>query len=167
MHAEQLAFVSLGSNLGDARGQVLRALDGLQLLSSEPLLRSSLWRTAPVDCPRGSPTFINAIAGLAPEPGETPESLLAKLQDLEKHFGRRRKAVLNEPRPLDLDLITFGPELRGSPDLILPHPRAHLRRFVLEPLAELAPDFVLPGHKSTVSQMLAQIPAEGTMRLPV
>jgi 2-amino-4-hydroxy-6-hydroxymethyldihydropteridine diphosphokinase len=79
---------------------------------------------------------------------------------LEKEFGRAPKTVLNEPRPLDLDLIAFGNELRNSPELILPHPRAHLRKFVLQPLSEIAPGFVLPGQGMTVSQLLAEISSE-------
>ena len=77
---------------------------------------------------------------------------------MEKEFGREPKQVLNEPRLLDLDLIAFGAETRNSPDLILPHPRAHRRRFVLQPLAEIAPDFILPGQSKTVSQLLAELP---------
>src|SRR5204863_9012320 len=117
----------------------------LQELSDEPLLRSSLWRTAPVDCPPGSPPFVNAVVGLLPRSGETPESLLAKLQSLEKEFGRPAGKILNEPRSLDLDLIAFGSETRATKELALPHPRAHLRRFVLQPLSDIAPQFILPG----------------------
>jgi 2-amino-4-hydroxy-6-hydroxymethyldihydropteridine diphosphokinase len=94
---------------------------------------------------------------LTPSNDETPESLLAKLQSLERDFGRRPKRMLNEPRPLDLDLIAFGFEVRNSPELTLPHPRAHSRRFVLQPLSEVAPDFVLPGQAMTVAQLLATL----------
>ncbi len=131
------------------------AFERLRLLSAGPLHASSLWRTSPVDCPPGSPPFINAVVGLEPLPGETPESLLAKLLALEKDFGRRPKQILNEPRPLDLDLIAFGSETRLSPTLTLPHPRAHLRRFVLAPLAELAPSLMLPGQTESVAALLA------------
>ncbi len=127
----------------------------LQKFSDEPLLKSSLWQTSPVDCPPGSPKFLNAVVTLAPQPGETPESLLEKLQVLETEFGRREKKVLNEPRPLDLDLIAFGNEVRSSTLLTLPHPRAHERRFVLQPLNETASDLVLPGQTQTVAQLLA------------
>lgn len=133
----------------------------LQDFSTVPLRISSLWQTAPVDCPPGSPKFLNAIVALTPPPGVTPESLLAKLQALEKSFGRRPKKVLNEPRPLDLDLIAFGLETRHSPALTLPHPRAHTRRFVLLPLGEIAPDLVLPGQTQTVAQLLAALPGAG------
>jgi 2-amino-4-hydroxy-6-hydroxymethyldihydropteridine diphosphokinase len=129
----------------------------LQHFSDQPILKSSLWRTTPVNCPPNSPLFVNAVVGFAPQKNEAPESLLQKLRELEKEFGRPPKKVLNEPRPLDLDLIAFGTETRNSPELILPHPRAHLRRFVLQPLSEIAPDLILPGQSKTVSQLLAEL----------
>jgi 2-amino-4-hydroxy-6-hydroxymethyldihydropteridine diphosphokinase len=150
-----MVIISLGSNLGDSRKIILNAMAKLQKFSNEPILKSSLWRTSPVDCPPGSPEFINAIVGFAPKRRATPESLLKKLQTLEKEFGRAPKKVLNEPRPLDLDILIFGDELRDTADLVLPHPRAHLRRFVLEPLSEIAPDLVLPGQVKSVAQLLA------------
>src|SRR5690349_19078625 len=121
-------FVALGSNLGDSRQTIQRAMERLQSFSILPLLKSSLWQTTPVDCPPGSLPFINAVAGIAPHAHESPESLLAKLQSLEKEFGRQTKIVLNEPRPLDLDIISFGHETRTMQQLTLPHPRAVHRR---------------------------------------
>jgi len=153
-----MAFVALGSNLGDGKRNVLAAMDRLQELSDYPLLRSTLWETEPVDCPPDSPKFINAMIGLVPRQGETPESLLGKLQKLEQKFGRKPKQVLNEPRPLDLDLIAFGGETRHTPELTLPHPRATQRRFVLGPLADIAPDLILPGQDETVAQLLLAVP---------
>ena len=150
-----LVIIALGSNLGDSRKTILDAMAQLQSFSDEPLLKSSLWQTSPVDCPPDSPKFLNAVIAFAPRSDETPESLLAKLQALETEFGRRPKQVLNEPRPLDLDLITFGRETRSSASLTLPHPRAHERRFVLQPLSEIAPDLVLPGQSQTVAELLA------------
>jgi 2-amino-4-hydroxy-6-hydroxymethyldihydropteridine diphosphokinase len=117
-----------------------------------------------VDCPPGSPNFINAAAAFEPLPGETPESLLTKLQSIEKEFGRKSKAVLNEPRPLDLDLISFQDQIRSGQDLTLPHPRAHLRRFVLEPLKELLPQLTLPGESKNVEDLLLELPPDGTTR---
>ncbi len=152
-----MVFIALGSNLGDSAQIVRQAMDRLQEFSDKPILRSSLWDTTPVDCPPGSPRFVNAVVGLNPRRGETPESLLPKLQALEREFGRGTKKVLNEPRPLDLDLIAFGQETCSTPDLILPHPRAHQRKFVLEPLNEIAPDFVWPNQKKTVVKLLKQI----------
>jgi 2-amino-4-hydroxy-6-hydroxymethyldihydropteridine diphosphokinase len=85
---------------------------------------------------------------------ETPESLLKKLRAIEIESGRQPKKVLNEPRPLDLDLIAFGNETRVTEKLTLPHPRAHQRRFVLQPLAEIAPDLILPGQNRIVAELL-------------
>jgi 2-amino-4-hydroxy-6-hydroxymethyldihydropteridine diphosphokinase len=163
----RFAIIALGSNLGDARGNVIRALERLQELSREPLLNSSLWETTPVDCPPGSSNFTNAAAALVPLSGETPESLLRKLQVLEKEFGRKPKSVLNESRPLDLDLIVFLEERHEGAILTLPHPRAHQRRFVLEPLNEIAPGLVIPGQIETVATLLDRLPPDPAMkRLP-
>jgi len=159
----KLVFIALGSNLGDSLKTILNAMARLQKFSDEPILKSSLWQTSPVDCPPDSPKFVNAIVGLIPKENETPESLLKKLRELEKEFGRAQKAVLNEPRSLDLDLIAFGDEIRNSPELILPHPRAHLRRFVLQPLGEIAPELILPGQGKTVLKLLAGLPSGETV----
>ncbi|MGD0744550.1 MAG: 2-amino-4-hydroxy-6-hydroxymethyldihydropteridine diphosphokinase [Verrucomicrobiota bacterium] len=161
-----MVFVALGSNLGNSRQIILDAMARLQKLSDQPVRKSSLWQTVPVNCPPGSPDFVNAVVGLMPRKGETPELLLQKLRVLEEEFGLRPRKVLNEPRALDLDLIAFGAETRNSPELILPHPRARERRFVLQPLSEIAPELILPGQRRTVSQLLAELPAgETVMRL--
>ena len=151
-------YLALGSNLGDSHQIIRTALGKLQAFSDEPLLQSSLWETEPVDCPPNSPPFVNAVVALKPRADETPESLLAKLQALEKEFGRRPKQVLNEPRPLDLDLVAFGREMRTSAGLVLPHPRGHLRRFVLEPLSEICAEFTLPLQRESVSALLRKLP---------
>jgi 2-amino-4-hydroxy-6-hydroxymethyldihydropteridine diphosphokinase len=158
--AGKWAIVALGANLGHSRRTILQAMRALQQFSDVPLRMSSLFRTDPVDCPPGSPGFVNAVVGLVPRPEETPESLLVKLHALEKEFGRQPKKVLNEPRPLDLDLIAFADETHATKKLSLPHPRAHLRRFVLQPLNEIAPDLHLPGQSKTVSQLLAALPPD-------
>ena len=163
-----VAYIALGSNVGDSPCILRRAMDQLEKISLNPLKRSSLWQTTPVDCPPGSPTFLNAAVGLTVQLGETPSTLLSKLLAIEKDFGRRPKKVLNEPRRLDLDLIAFGDETSTRPELILPHPRAHERRFVLQPLNEIAPDLQLPGHRRNVSQLLAALVSkEITVRLNV
>jgi 2-amino-4-hydroxy-6-hydroxymethyldihydropteridine diphosphokinase len=158
-----LVIIALGSNLGDSREIILEALAKLQSFSDEPVLKSSLWQTTPVNCPPGSPKFLNAVVGFLPQKNETAESLLKKMRELEKLFGRAPKKIPNEPRPLDLDLIAFGNETRNSPELILPHPRAHLRRFVLQPLGEIAPELVLPGQTKTVLQLLAELSSGETV----
>jgi 2-amino-4-hydroxy-6-hydroxymethyldihydropteridine diphosphokinase len=157
VEAGSFAFISIGSNLGDRHQNVIRAMERLAAFSDQPLLKSSLYETQPVDCPPGSPPFLNAIVGLRPRRDETPESLLARLQALEREFGRQPKRVLNEPRPLDLDLIAFGSEQRATAELTLPHPRAHQRRFVLEPLSELAPKLILSGQSRNIAQLLSDM----------
>jgi 2-amino-4-hydroxy-6-hydroxymethyldihydropteridine diphosphokinase len=151
------AIVALGSNLGDSANVLREAMAQLQEFSDEPLLKSSLWQTTPVDCPPGSPKFVNAVIGLVPRKDETPETLLRKLQALERQLGRLPKRIINEPRPLDLDLIAYDREIRDSRELTLPHPRAHRRRIVLQPLSEIAPDLRLPGQTGSVSQLLAEL----------
>jgi 2-amino-4-hydroxy-6-hydroxymethyldihydropteridine diphosphokinase len=160
-----IAYISLGSNLGDSPAILQAAISRLQEFSDELIAQSSLWQSTPVDCPPGSPLFLNAVVGLRVRAGESPETLLRALQALEVEFGRRPKVVLNEPRPLDLDLLSFGAEVRNSPQLVLPHPRAHLRRFVLQPWSELAPELVLPGQTLSISELLAALPGdEGVVR---
>jgi len=152
-----MAFVSIGSNLGDSKTIVLDAAGWLEGFSDEPVLKSSLWRTSPLFCPPGSPDFINAMVGFTPRPEETPETLLKKLQVLEKEFGRTPKKIFNEPRPLDLDLIAFGQKTLRTAALTLPHPRAHQRKFVLQPLNEIAPHLILPGQEHTAAYLLAHL----------
>ena len=154
---EELAVVSLGSNLGDSRAVILTAMGRLQEWSDGPVIQSSLWQTSPVDCPPGSPPFVNAVAVLRPSVGLTADQLLDGLQALEKEFGRQRKKQLNEPRPLDLDIIWFLQEHRQDARLSLPHPRAHGRRFVLQPLAELLPEAVFPGQGKAVRSLLLDL----------
>src|ERR1700722_7685985 len=160
----KLVFIALGSNLGDSRRLLGQAIADLAKLSARPLLKSSLWQTTPVDCPPDSPIFVNAVVCLLPRKDETPESLLEKLQAMEKECGRRPKKVLNEARPLDLDIIAFAGETIATPELTLPHPRTYQRRFVLQPLSEIAPDLVLPGQTKTVTELLAELPRDETMK---
>jgi 2-amino-4-hydroxy-6-hydroxymethyldihydropteridine diphosphokinase len=157
-------LIALGSNLGDSRSVLREAMRRLRVLGAASPLESSLWESSPVDCPPGSPSFINAAVAFAPIDGEAPETLLTMLQSIEREFGRRPKQIPNEPRPLDLDLVAFGREVRSTPQLTLPHPRAHLRRFVLEPLNQLVPDFLLPGQSLTIQQLLALLEIDDSVR---
>jgi len=161
-----MIYIALGSNLGNSAQIIRDAIQQLAALSQKPILISSLWDTAPVDCPPGSERFVNAAVALTPFADETPQTLLAKLKKLEQQFGRLPKKVLNEPRLLDLDLIAFGDRKISSADLELPHPRAHLRRFVLAPLNEIAPDLILPGQSLAVKELLNQLlPGEIVRRI--
>jgi len=136
-----LCWVGLGANLGDARqalDQARAALRGHPALSR--LRCSSLWRSAPVDAI--GPDYLNAVIEL--QTVLAPRALLALLQDLENEAGRTRP-YWHAPRTLDLDLLTYGELMQDDPILTLPHPRMHLRAFVLEPLLELAPHARIPG----------------------
>ncbi len=156
---ERCVIVALGSNLGDSRRILVDTLAELRKRATDGFIASSLWRSVPVDCPPGSPDFLNAVCLWDARRETSPESLLDQLQAIERDFGRPTRKVVNEPRPLDLDLVAFGQVLRTGPRLILPHPRAHRRRFVLAPLDEIAPALVLPGRTRSVAELLADLPA--------
>jgi 2-amino-4-hydroxy-6-hydroxymethyldihydropteridine diphosphokinase len=153
----RLAYVALGANLGDPYLTFACIVPRLQAFSTTPVITSQWMRSKPMNCPPGSPDFLNGVVAIRPFPGETPETLLEKLQALEVEFGRTPKKEMNEARPLDLDLITFGNERRETEKLTLPHPRAREREFVLRPLAEIAPDLVLPGHDKNVIELLEEL----------
>ena len=137
-----LAYVGLGSNLGEPARQVERALAELDRLPhSRMVKRSSLYRSAPVAY-ADQPDFVNAVAQL--ETGLPAERLLTELQDVEARHGRER-SFPNAPRTLDLDLLMFGNLELRTERLTLPHPRMHERAFVLKPLLEVSPGASIPG----------------------
>lgn len=156
-----LCLIGLGANLdsrsGSPQATLQDAVRELQTLSDYPVVVSSMWRSSPVDCPPGSPDFINAVAALLPRAGAAPLELLGSLQRIELDFGRVRKEIQNAPRTLDLDLLVCGNILMNTTVLELPHPRLHLRGFVLAPLAEIAPGYVLPGQQLTVEELLEAV----------
>jgi 2-amino-4-hydroxy-6-hydroxymethyldihydropteridine diphosphokinase len=142
MSAPVRAWVALGANLGDARHALAAALAALAGLPDTRVAAvSSLYRTAPLDAQ--GPDFLNAVAAL--DTALPAEALLDALHAIERAAGRERP-YRNAPRLLDLDLLMHGDAVVDSPRLTLPHPRMHLRAFVLAPLAELAPELVVPGH---------------------
>jgi 2-amino-4-hydroxy-6-hydroxymethyldihydropteridine diphosphokinase len=137
-----LAYVGVGSNLGQPARQVEQALAELDHLPhSRVVKRSSLYRSAPVGY-AGQPDFINAVAQL--ETGLPAERLLSELQEVEARHGRGR-SFANAPRTLDLDLLMFDKLETRAALLTLPHPRMHERAFVLKPLVEVAPEASIPG----------------------
>lgn len=152
----QRAFVALGSNLGSSEAIVEGAARALAA-RFPGAVASSLFRTEPQGCPPGSPPFVNAVVAL--DVALTPEALLGVLRDLERAQGRPDARVKNAPRTLDLDIIAVGVCIMQTSELALPHPRALSRAFVLAPLAELAPDLVLPGAPTDVAAALAALPA--------
>ncbi len=132
-----VAYVGIGSNLADPRGQVLDALAELDRLQHTRVVKkSSLYRSAPLGH-AAQPDFVNAVAQL--ETGLPAERLLAELQEIEARHGRR-PSFRNAPRPLDLDVLLYGDAGLSLPTLTVPHPRMHERAFVLRPLIEISPE---------------------------
>ena len=151
------AFIALGANLEDPAAQVRAALADLTGSGDIALVAaSSLYRTAPIGA--DGPDYINAVAAVdTPLP---PAGLLSRLFAVEAHFGRTR-SYRNAPRTLDLDLLLYDDQVLDGPELTLPHPRLHLRAFVLVPLAEIAPDLAPPGRGSVA----AWLPAVANQRI--
>jgi 2-amino-4-hydroxy-6-hydroxymethyldihydropteridine diphosphokinase len=155
------AYVALGANLGDPTATVLAAFGALANISSSRIKQtSSLYRTAPVGIIE-QPAFINAVARL--ETSLPPETLLDELLDIEQRFGRIR-GERNGPRTLDLDLLLYDDLELDLPRLTLPHPRLHLRAFVLLPLTEIAPHLSL-AKRGTIAAWLPAVANQGIIRL--
>src|SRR6266478_6341888 len=149
--------VALGSNLGD-RLATLRAVRKaiVDLAGVEPpILSSAIYETEPIDCEPGARKFLNAVLEFDYE-GD-PLELLKRLGELERALGRLSDRPRNVSRKIDIDLLYFGATKIDKKELQLPHPRMHLRRFVLQPLADIRPDLVLPNQTRTVRELLAQL----------
>lgn len=148
------AYISLGANLGDRERSVRRAIELLGVREGIRVGRvSSLRETEPWG-PVEQPSFLNAAAEL--KTSLEPRALLDALLAVERSLGRVREGARYGPRTIDLDLLVYGDTVVSEPGLVLPHPRLHERRFALEPLAELDPDLVVPGH-GPVSVLLAAL----------
>ncbi len=160
------AILSLGSNLGNRLACLAQAREALASLPQTSLVASSrVYLAEPVDVPADSHAwaFLNAVVVL--ETALTPPVLLVAAHAIELQLGRARSAIRNAPRTIDIDLIACGDLRLDTPALQLPHPRAHLRRFVCEPLAELRPDLVLPGQRLPIRAILTALPASPSVTL--
>jgi 2-amino-4-hydroxy-6-hydroxymethyldihydropteridine diphosphokinase len=159
-------MIALGANLPAADGKSARAtcqaaIEALRSLTGLRLGAISPWyETASI--PPGGPDYINAIARL--DGTIAPETLLRWLQNIENRAGRVRSTP-NAPRTLDLDIIAMGDLVRDTPDPILPHPRAHLRAFVLRPLADIEPNWRHPSLGQSVQALIAALPPQQIRRL--
>ncbi|MDO9319186.1 MAG: 2-amino-4-hydroxy-6-hydroxymethyldihydropteridine diphosphokinase [Gammaproteobacteria bacterium] len=164
-----LCLIGLGANLdsrsGSPEATLKDAVRELQALSDYPVVVSSMWRSSPVDCAPGSPDFVNAVVAMLPRSGSNPLELLGCLQQIELDFGRVRKGIHNAPRTLDIDLLVYGNTTMNTMVLELPHPRLHLRGFVLAPLAEIAPEYVPLGQQLPVEALLEAVERAGESRL--
>lgn len=157
LHPSSIAnsYVSLGSNLGDRAGHLLLAIRGMSEAGLEVARLSNIYETGPVET-FSQPAFLNMIAELGSHELRPPEEMLALLLRVEHTLGRTREVALG-PRTIDLDLLLYGDETRVTDFLTLPHPRLHLRRFVLQPLAELAAGLVHPTLKRTIGELLESL----------
>jgi len=145
----------LGGDLGDSARIFDDAAAGLAIGGLKHIRRSAIHRSAPVDCVPGTPDFSDqALTGVWS--GSVAE-LLALCKRLERAAGRPERHSSREARTLDCDIIIFGSTVSNTPELTIPHPRAKCRRFVLEPLAEIAPDWVFPDSGTTVLQEFQRI----------
>jgi len=160
------AILSLGSNQGDRLGWLKQA--GLALLAlphTRLIALSPVYESDPVDVPARyrSLSFLNCVAVL--KTTLPPRDFSAAVHAIEADLGRARDGTAGRPRTIDIDIIALGDLTLDAPDLTLPHPRAAARRFVLQPLADLRPSYVLPGATQPVSELLAGLPPAPGVRL--
>jgi 2-amino-4-hydroxy-6-hydroxymethyldihydropteridine diphosphokinase len=161
-----IVLIGIGANLPapDGTPALETCKQAVAMLDRIPGVRvtalSRWFETAPVP-PSGQPPYVNAVASLRVDPGTLldPASLLGRLMQIETACGRQRSTP-NAARTLDLDIIGIGDLVRDAPDPIVPHPRAHLRAFVLAPLAEVAPEWVHPVLRQTAASLLSALQAQ-------
>jgi 2-amino-4-hydroxy-6-hydroxymethyldihydropteridine diphosphokinase len=157
----QPVYIAIGSNLDDPEMQVQDAFEALAMLPQTRLARvSSLYRTAPVGY-TDQPEFVNAVAEI--ETALAPRALLDALLAIERRHGRVREFA-NAPRTLDLDIALYDSAVVDEPGLAIPHPRMHERAFVMVPLAEIAPDIMVPG-VGRAGDIAAALDAQGIARI--
>ena len=153
------AIIALGSNLGEPEENMRTAARHLRRLSDTPLKLSSIWRTAPVGFKSDVTEFCNAVVIIQTD--LNAEVLLDRLQVIERGMGRSQGARAQySSRTIDLDIIDFGGQDFVSTTLRLPHPRAHLRRFVLQPLLEVAPEFRFVNRSESLEELIEKAPTE-------
>ena len=148
--------VALGSNLGDRLVSLRATRKAILHLAgvTPPILASAIYETEPIDCEPGAGKFLNAVLEFDYE--GNPLELLKRLGELEQALGRLSDRPRNVSRKIDIDLLYFGDTKIDSNELRLPHPRMHQRKFVLQPLADIRPELILPGQTKTVCELLAQ-----------
>jgi len=154
--------IALGSNMGDRLLRLQEARDELAARYGN-VRCSRVYETEPVGCEPGTVAFLNAVVEI--EYSGQPSGLLKELQSIEEKMGRPSRHPRNAPRTIDLDLLYAGNLVLCNESITIPHPRLHLRRFVLEPLCDVHPDLTLPGQRETVALLLAKLPPEPRARI--
>jgi len=160
---EKMAVLALGGNVGDVEKAFAQALDALLEEGMKPVALSSLYLTKPEGCEPGASDFLNAVS-LGTWDGDA-HSLLKLCQKLEAKAGRPANHPHWVSRPLDIDIIAFGPDSLSEKDLTLPHPLVSKRYFALAPLAEIAPEIALPGFKENAASLLAALNLENRQHI--
>ena len=155
------AYIAIGSNLGDRPGNLLLAIRGMMEAAMCVTRLSSIYETEPLSEVE-QPSFLNMVAEIG-NPLPAPEQVMARLLRIEYLLGRVRD-VKDGPRTIDLDLLMYGDVLSDTEFLRLPHPRLHERRFVLEPLVEIAPNLVHPIMKCSCGELLQTVQGEQSVR---
>lgn len=155
-------YIGLGANLTEPVAQLQRAVQALTQLPSSQLCQVSRFYSSKPMGPQDQPDYVNAVAALDTTLSAT--ELLAALQQIEQQQGRQRKAERWGPRTLDLDILLYGQQQIATPTLTVPHYGMAQREFVLYPLADIAPDLVLPNG-TTLTQLLQQVPLNGLQPL--
>lgn len=153
------AGIALGSNLGHRLGHLRAAIGHLREIATpgERVLSAPIYQTEPRLCPQDSPDFLNTVVEI--DFTGSPLDLLKHTHAIEKKLGRTPATERNAPRVIDLDLLYLGDETSTGDLLELPHPRIQERRFVLQPLADIRPNLILPGHARTIAALLAELPS--------
>ena len=153
--------VALGSNLGDRLENLRAARKAILGLSNvkPPILSSAIYETDPVDCEPGANKFLNAVIEF--DYDRDPPSLLEELIRIEKALGRKRDHPKNVSRTIDIDMLYYDQRIIEDERLQLPHPRMHLRKFVLQPLANIRPGLILPGQTQTVDELASKVENSG------
>jgi 2-amino-4-hydroxy-6-hydroxymethyldihydropteridine diphosphokinase len=154
-----LVYLSLGSNVGDRETHLREAIAGLQA-QGRVLSVSSFYETEPIEV-TDQAWFLNCAMAL--ETAQTPEQLMASILDTEHRMGRRR-VQKKGPRVIDIDILLFNDSILDLAELTIPHPAMQQRRFVLEPLAEIAPDARHPVLQKTIHELLEALPAGQLVR---
>jgi 2-amino-4-hydroxy-6-hydroxymethyldihydropteridine diphosphokinase len=153
------AYIGIGSNLGDKRNNCLKAVDMLgEIPGCELIARSDLYLTSPVGV-EDQDWYVNAVASISTR--ISAQKLLERLLDIESRMGRiRNKKERWASRIIDLDILVFGREIIHEKNLIVPHPLMHVRRFVLEPIVDLAPDLIHPSLDVSMTELLQKLPED-------